>query len=102
MPNISETSLSDISLSRACTVMIIFFPVGGKSLEVLNTAGRFSPSIRSIHCAFAGLAADLLPRVLSIEELSIVNDLSSEVELCGRDDRKWWRIESNPKSQSDH
>jgi hypothetical protein len=41
--DISETSLSDISLSRACTVMIIFFPMDGKSIEGLEHGRSIQP-----------------------------------------------------------
>jgi hypothetical protein len=74
MPNISEISLSDISLSRACTVMIIFFPLDGKSIEGPEHGRSIQPLNSPDSLRFrrsCGLSpADVC---LSIEELSILN-----------------------------
>jgi hypothetical protein len=57
MPNITETSVSDISLSRACTVMIIFFLADGKSIEGPDAAIQPASIRDPLHIRPNGLAA---------------------------------------------
>jgi Winged helix-turn helix len=90
MPNISETSVSDISLSRACTVMIIFFLVDGKSIEGLDAAIQPCLNSQSIaHSSRQPCGPILRPTYMSdYRGASFAKDLSHKVATCGRDDRK--------------
>jgi hypothetical protein len=55
MPNISEKSVSHISLSRAGTVTIIFFLADGKSIEGSWRSDPAMPQF-AIYCTFVETA----------------------------------------------
>jgi hypothetical protein len=81
MPNISETSVSDISLSPAWSVMIIFFRVDRSSMSGL-WARRVSAATGAVAGARSGKWLGEAAR--PVEDLSTVNDLSREGAAGGR------------------
>jgi hypothetical protein len=79
MPNISETSVSDINLSPVCSVMIIFFLCRCKISD---------PASRSSSASFDPIAmpASRVCRLAEYRGSLDVNHLSHEAAACGRED----------------